>query len=306
MNYLRVFNAQAGISPRGKSRPLERVLCDFGAESSFAKSCLRLKEHYGFELGPSAVRKSTLHHAARAEKKLAAHYAENFRALPKKGPAQIIAQTDGTMIRTVPAGRKRKDKRVLEWKEMRLSAACAQGSRKVHYAAGFTNVEETGRRMAHCARAAGWALESRIHLIADGAEWIGLQAKEVFGEQCDFLLDFYHVSEYLAAAAPSCRPGDEKGWLRTQQKRLKRGASAQVLQTMSEHEESARTPEEQARSRISTAQRVSISTSPLPSSGSLQRIQRDSRIRVLWLGRQALLLSRAEQGDSVCEDCPQR
>jgi hypothetical protein len=243
---LRVFSAESGITPRGKSRPLERVLCDFGAESSFAKSCLRLKEHYGFALGPSAVREATLFHAARAQRKLEAHYAENFRSLPKNGPAQIVVQTDGTMIRTVAQGRKRKDKRELEWKEMRLSAACAQGSKKVHYAAGFTSVEQTGRRMAHCARAAGWALENRIHLIADGAEWIWLQAKEIFGEQCDFLLDFYHVSEYLAAAAPSCRPSDEKRWLRTQQKRLKRGASEQVLQTMSEHEESAATPEEQA------------------------------------------------------------
>ena len=245
--YLRVFSAPAGLAPRGKSRPLERVLCDFGAESSFAKSRLRLKEHYGFELGPSAVREATLYHAARAEKKLEAHDAENFRALPKNGPAQIIVQTEGTMIRTVAQGRKRKGKRPLEWKEMRLSAACAQGSEKVHDAAGFTSVEQTGRRRAHCAlAAAGWALENRIHLIADGAEWIWLQAKEVFGDQCDGPLDFYPVSEDLAAAAPSCRPSDEKGWLRTQQKRRKRGASQQVLQTMSEHEESAGTPEEQA------------------------------------------------------------
>ena len=246
VKYLRVFCEQAGIAPRGKSRRLERVLCDFGIESSFAKSCLRLKEHYGFELGPSAVREATLFHAARAARKLEAHYAENFRALPKKGPAHIIAQTDGTMVRTTAKGRKRKDKRPLEWKEMRLSAACAQGSKKVHYAAGFTTVEETGRRMAHCALAVGWALESRIHLIADGAEWIWLQAQEIFGDQCDFLIDFYHVSEYLAAAAASCRPSDEKGWLRTQQKRLKHGAAERVLEAMSEHEESATTPEEQA------------------------------------------------------------
>lgn len=246
MKYLRVFSTQAGIRPRGKSRRLERVLCDFGAESSFAKSGLRLKEHYGFALGPSAVREATLFHAARAEKKLEAHCAENFRTLPKNGPARIIVQTDGTMIRTVAQGRKRKDKRVLGWKEMRLSAACAQGSKRAHCAAGFTSVEETGRRMAHCARAAGWALENRIHLIADGAGWIWHQSQEVFGDQCDFLLDFYHVSEYLAAAAPSCRPSDEKGWLRTQQKRLKRGAAQQVLQALSEHEENAHTPEDQA------------------------------------------------------------
>ena len=221
-------------------------MCDFGVESSFAKSCLRLKEHYGIESGPSAVREATLFHAARAQKILETRYAENFRALQKSGPAHIIVQTDGTMIRTVARGRKRKEKRALEWKEMRLSAACAQGSKKVTYAAGFTSVEQTGRRMAHWARDAGWAVESRIHHVGDGAEWITLQSREIFGEQSDFLLDFYHASEYLAAAAPSCRPGDEKSWLRTQQKRLKRGAAQLVLKAMSEHEESATTPEEEA------------------------------------------------------------
>ena len=40
-----------------------------------------------------------------------------------------------------------------------------------------------------------------------GAEWIPLQSREVFGEQGHFLCDFFHVSEYLGAAATVCRPG---------------------------------------------------------------------------------------------------
>jgi hypothetical protein len=98
------------------------------------------------------------------------------------------------MIRTVARGRKRKEQRELEWKEMRLSVACAQGSKKVNYAVGFISVKQTGRRMAHCARDAGWALESLIHHVGDGAERITLQSREIFGEQSDFLLDFYHAS----------------------------------------------------------------------------------------------------------------
>jgi len=45
--YLRVFAPAAEISPRGKSRRLQRALTDFGIEHSFAASCKRLKEHYG-------------------------------------------------------------------------------------------------------------------------------------------------------------------------------------------------------------------------------------------------------------------
>ena len=245
-SYLRVFAAQAGVTPRGQSRRLQRALSDFGSEHSFRQSCQRLKEHYGFALGPSAVRGTTLRHAARATRQLERHYAENFRLLPGKGPAHIVAQTDGTMICTVAAGRPRNARRPRQWKEMRLSAARAQGREEARYAAGFTTVAQTGRRMAHCARDAGWALESRIHVVADGAEWIRLQCREVFGDQADVLVDFYHVSEYLAAAAPACHPKAERTWLRTQQKRLKRGAAPQVLQAMRGHEEPEATPEDQA------------------------------------------------------------
>lgn len=78
------------------------------------------------------------------------------------------------------------------------------------------------------ARGAGWGLRSHIHVVADGAEWISLQSREVFGSQATVLTDFYHGSQYLPAAGPVCRPGAPRPWLHTQQKRLKRGALAPV------------------------------------------------------------------------------
>ena len=45
-------------------------------------------------------------------------------------------------------------------------------------------------------------------------------------------MDFFHVSEYLAAAAQRCRPDSPHAWRRTQQKRLKRGAVEKVLLAM--------------------------------------------------------------------------
>ena len=84
-------------------------------------------------------------------------------------------------------------------------------------------------RWGHTAKEAGHALQSRIHAVCDGAEWIALQSREVFGVDATLLTDFYRVSEYLAAAAPACRPEAPGPWRHTQQKRLKRGASAQVI-----------------------------------------------------------------------------
>jgi hypothetical protein len=82
--------------------------------------------------------------------------------------------------------------------------------------------------------------------VGDGAEWIRLQAQEVFGDQGTFLCDFYHVSEYLAGAAKKCRPGKPDSWRRTQQKRLRRGALTKVLQALEPFVEPDTTAEEEA------------------------------------------------------------
>jgi hypothetical protein len=245
-SYLRPFPARTGISARGKSRRLERALSDFGAEHSFRRSCQRLQEHYGFELNATAVRDTTLRQAARAAAHLEAHYAPSFRVLSGTGPAYVVAEIDGTMICTLPAGRKRKESRPREWKEMRLSAARAQGGVETCYSAGFHTVEEAGRRWGHCTRDAGWSLGSHIHVVADGAEWIRLQSQEVFGDQAGLLMDFYHVSEYLAAAAESCRPASPRTWLRTQQQRLRRGATAKLLEALQDFVEPATVSDEEA------------------------------------------------------------
>ena len=229
--YLRPLPGRLGVSARGKSRRLQRVLTDFGCEHSFARAVKSLQEHYGFELGASAVRQTTLAHAHRAKEKLEKEYREPFRVLPAEGPAHVIAEVDGTLICTVAPGA-RTDKRPREWKEMRLVAAQAWDNSTAVYASTFGSVAETGRRWGHCAQRAGRGLNSQIHAVADGAEWIWLQCNEVFGAQGTFLCDFYHVSEYLAAAAPVCQSQQPDRWRRTQQKRLRRGAYQKVIDAL--------------------------------------------------------------------------
>ena len=244
-SYLRVFANRIGVTNRGRSRRLERVLSDFGSEHSFAKANFRLAEHYGFSLNASAVRRTTLRHAQRAKSQMESAYEETFGTLPARGAEHVVAEADGTMICTLQASG-RKQKRPREWKEMRLVAARAQGRIESTYGATFGSVETTGRRWGHCAKEAGWGLQSQIHVVADGAEWIRLQSREVFGEQERFLLDYFHASEYLADAAESCRPKASRYWRRVQQKRLKRGAAASILKELEEHMEAPNVPDEAA------------------------------------------------------------
>ena len=193
-NYLRPLPERLGVTPRGRSRRLDRVLTDFGSEHSFARAAGSVVEHYGFAIGVSAVRTATLAHAQRAREQLETEYQQPFRMLPALGAEHVIAQADGTMICTVASG-PRKGKRPREWKEMRLVAAQAKDSITTRYGATFGSVAETGRRWGHCTRQAGWGLNSQIHAMGDGADWIRLQSQEVFGRQANFLCDFFHVSE---------------------------------------------------------------------------------------------------------------
>lgn len=244
-SYVRPLAGRLGVTPRGRSRRLERVLCDFGCEHSFAQAAGSVLEHYGFKIGVSAVRDSTLTHAQRARAQLEEQYAQPFRVLPAVAQPHVIAEADGTMICTVQPG-SRKGKRPRQWQEMRLVAAQAKDSSTTVYGATFGSVQETGWRWGHVTRAAGWGLNSRIHVVGDGAEWIQLQSREVFGEQAHFLCDFFHVSQYLGAAAPACQPAQPDQWRRTQQKRLKGGAVPKVMAALAEHLEPETTAEEEA------------------------------------------------------------
>jgi hypothetical protein len=244
-SYLRPLPARLGVTSRGRSRRLEQVLTDFGCQHAFAQAVKSVHEHYGFDIGASAVRTATLTHARRAREKLEKEYRQPYRTLPEVGAEHVIAQADGTMICTVAPG-PRKGKRPRVWKEMRLVAAQAHGSTTTVYGATFGSVAEAGRRWGHCTRQAGWGLNSQIHSMGDGSDWIWLQSQEVFQQQGTFLCDFYHVSGYLGAAAPSCRSSQPDSWRRTQQKRLRRGAVQQVIEALEPHLEPDETLDEEA------------------------------------------------------------
>lgn len=234
-----------GVSPRGCSRPLQRILCDFGMEHSFARAAARLQEHYGFTVGPSVVARTTLRHAAgmaRAEPTLA-------HALPAQGADWVVAEADGSFLRIVSTDRskgadRRKCRRV-HYREARLCAASAKGSTEVFYAATFGAVETVAAPWAHCAKQAGMGLNSKVHVLADGAPWIDLQAQAAFGPRGHLLIDFYHVCEYLAEASGALS-GNPQRWLRTQQKRLLEGRLKPVLKELQAHLEPDGLPDEQA------------------------------------------------------------
>ncbi len=113
-SYLRVLPEALQVRCRSCSLRLQRVLCDFGMEDSFAKSVQQLKEHYGFEMSTSVLAKTTLKHAS----KMASECEQNPNALPRQGKEQIVAEADGSFLRIVQF-----DKVLMSAKVLRLCIA---------------------------------------------------------------------------------------------------------------------------------------------------------------------------------------
>jgi len=244
--YVRSLPKCLVINNRGCSQALQRVLSDFGLEHSFAQAAARVREHYGFAINKSAVA-SQSHKHARAIRALQ-DARKPVGALPAHGAKSITAEADGTMIPTVTCQRTAKGgrKRLVEYREVRLCAARCKGSATAHYEAGLRGVEQTGNLLGQAARAGGWGLDSHLHGVGDGAEWIRDQFQRLFGGQGRYLIDFFHLCEYLAEASQSCNPDKPALWMRTQKKRLKSGHANKVIQTLEAHLEHESIPDELA------------------------------------------------------------
>jgi hypothetical protein len=194
------------VSTRGYSQGLQRVICDFGADHAFGKVNQKLQEHYGVTVPSSSVRQMTEHHGE--------------QILLRKDLARVVAiradvvigESDGSLVPIVETYEpddkevsqdRRKNKRLF-WREARLCLAHAKGSVWPYFAATLGSVSEAGQQLLGCVTQAGADEKSRVHCVGDGAVWIASQVEEQFGSRGSYLIDFYHLCEYLAKAAPGC------------------------------------------------------------------------------------------------------
>jgi hypothetical protein len=235
---LRPFCVAAGIQPRGSSRRMQRAMVDFGAEESFAKAAQSVREHYGLEVSVGRVRRHSLAHGGQ------------LSALtvppPKANAATLVTQLDGSMIPIVEpkaqSSDQRKDK-ALVWREVRLCLAREKESATPVYGATLGSVGIAGELWRQTAQAAGLGPDTHVHGVGDGADWITTQFQEQFGSQGSYLLDFWHVSDYLGAAATVIAPEKATPWRHDQQDRLLHNDSAKVLRALARHREPESQPE---------------------------------------------------------------
>jgi hypothetical protein len=246
---VRPFILGAAVRPRGCSRPLQRAITDLAADAPFAQVQLKLREHYGFEIGESTIQRITLGHAEAVFE--AARPAAECPQTPGRH-SWIVAQIDGGMVPIMEPDATGKDKRkgkTLSWREAKISLAHAKGSRTPVYGGGIEGgAEEAGRRLFACAVRAGFGTGSRVHAVGDGAPWIAGQIDEQFGEQGRYLVDYYHVCEYLSAASKTIAPtpAARTAWMEAQKNALKTGRPGAVLTALVPHLEAPGASDENA------------------------------------------------------------
>src|SRR6202020_430839 len=210
---------------------------------------MKLQEHYGFEIGESTIQRIALGHAK--------NIFEGSREIPvfPETPGQhkdIIAQTDGGMVPIVEPDASQKDKRkgkTLSWREAKISMAHAKGSTTSVYAGTIEGgVEIAGRQLFECAVRAGFGANSHVQAVGDGAPWIVGQVEERFGVQGAYLIDFYHVCEYLSEAAKAIMPdlAAQEAWMDRQEDALKTGRLENVVQRLASHREPPEVDDERA------------------------------------------------------------
>lgn len=225
-------------------------MTDFGADRAFAGAAAKVKEHYGMEVPPSAVRAIT-------EEEGAAMLAQEKRK--NDGPTvagvpMLITEMDGSMLPVVEtmeaggeakSGDKRKHRRV-GWKEARLVLVHEPGSVTPIFGATLGSVEEAGERLGACAQAAGAGEKTKFHGVGDGAAWIAEQMEVQFGSQAQYLVDFFHLCDYLAAAGEAIVGSDKSAWMEEKKDWLKENRWKDVLETLQPFVETAHIPDAEA------------------------------------------------------------
>lgn len=248
---LRPFSYAADVKCRTYSMPLQRVITDFGADDSFAKANNKLMEHYGITVPLSAPRNITEKHAKKIKE-----IEENLVSeVPEKTQTScVIAQTDGSMVPIVDTFEQVEDGKLVDkrktrkirYKEARITLAHAQGCVEPVFGGTFGEPDDAGDHLLDCAIRSGLGLQTDVHCVGDGAVWIASQVERMFGCNATFLIDFFHMCEYLGAASKICAPDDPAKWLKEQKENMKENSEIKVLEALLPHIEAPQIKDEKA------------------------------------------------------------
>ena len=233
----------------GRSEAVNRALCDFGIEESFASAAARFKEHYHYEIGQSAAARSTKNTALQAM-----DYIENklsdIDSDPRQGNKSIekmLVELDGCEIRTAqlnpidgstettPAYNNAKKEKVINWRDVRIGFVRPLDSKSKIFVGKMDSYQEVVSQMHSAAVLTGMTLETKIIGVADGGPGLSEELKRQFSSM-QFILDKSHLKSHLyeTAEALGINQKDRRGWVEPRVRAISDGNVEAVLKELEE------------------------------------------------------------------------
>lgn len=234
------------INHNGRSEIVNRALADFGIEESFVRAAARFCEHYHFEIGSSAVARTTKDIALQAEEYVKAKLANavEISQSEKKSAETILAELDGCEIRTIehkpiddvtqltPVYNNPVKEKIISWRDVRLGFVrnMDMDSEAKIFVGMMDSNPKVVSQMHSAAILAGMSSETKVIGVADGAPGLSDELKRQFPTM-QFILDKTHLKDHLYETAEELGIAKNKraAWVVPHLKSISKGNAAATL-----------------------------------------------------------------------------
>ena len=235
------------IRHQGRSEAVIRALSDFGIEESFARAAARFKEHYHYDIGSSAVARSTKETAQQAvqyvEKRLSDFGQEQEQR--KQLVEKILVELDGCEIRTArlmpiedsegktPAYGNPKKSKEIKWRDVRVGFVRPLDSTSKLFVGRMDSYAQVVGQLHQAAVLTGMTPESKVIGVADG----GIGLREELGKQfptMQFILDKSHLKNhfYETAEKIGIRKKDRAKWVEPRIEDISNGDVGKIIEEL--------------------------------------------------------------------------
>jgi hypothetical protein len=240
------------ITHDSRSEAVNRALSDFGIEDSFASAAKRFKEHYHYDIGLSAVARSTKETANQSmeylEKKLS-----NFNSEQEQNTIpieKILVELDGCEIRTAqlkviedskertPVYNNPKKEKSIKWRDVRLGFVRPIDSSQKIFVGKMDSYPVVINQLYNAAELIGMNQTTDVVGVADGGNGLSEELKRQFPNM-QFILDKSHLKDHFYETAEEmgiCKKERPK-WVNPRIKAISNGEVEETMQELKEEYE---------------------------------------------------------------------
>ncbi len=230
------------IYHNSRSESVNRALSDFGIEESFANAVIRFKDHYYYDIGPSAVARSTKNIAHQAMEFIENKFSNVDFVHEDSGLEKMLLELDGCEIRTaklVPAEGKEettpilknpKKAKIINWRDVRLGFVRPLDSEAKIFAGKMDSYQTVVSQMHSAGVLIGMTPKTEIVGVADGGKGLSEELKRQFPSM-QFILDKSHFRDHLydTAEALGIKQENRSDWVNPRLKAVANGNVDEVL-----------------------------------------------------------------------------